>query len=172
MQLSVHHQLLPVQSLVHQLAPIWQNQLSSTPRSVFGEDKNVKVSSTEEKRHTDSQDTKPTTGSSKSKNSKGDWTVVSYERKSTGQQGRRGKPYDTCQFGYRHNNLRGGFVGRGKSGMREPDKWKGRHKGPLQRPYKSPRSQSEYEKEFPVHGKPRRLDRHKSPESRKSTQSK
>ena len=50
---------------------------SSAPRSVVGEDKTVKVSSAEEKRPIDSQDTKPTTGSSsKSENPKSDWTVV------------------------------------------------------------------------------------------------
>ena len=47
-------------------------------------------------------------------NLKSDWTVVSYKHKSTGQQGRRGKPYDKRQFGYKHNTPRGGFMSRGK----------------------------------------------------------
>ena len=150
---------------------------SSAPRSVVGEDKTVKVSSAEEKRPIDSQDTKPTTGSSsKSENPKSDWTVVSYKHKSTGQQRSRGKPYDKRQFGNRNTTPRGGFVSRGrKSGyvMREPDKWEGRHRSPLQRSYQSPSSQSEYEKEFPVPGRPRRHNEggRKSPEPGKSTQS-
>ena len=119
---------------------------SSAPRSDVGEDKTVKVSSAEEKRPIDSQDTKPTTGSSKSENPKSDWTVVSYKHKSTGQQGRRGNPYDRRQFGNRNTTPRGGFVSRGKKSgyvMREPDKWEGRHRSPLQRSYQSPSSQSE-----------------------------
>ena len=55
--------------------------------------------------------------------------------------------------------------------MREPDKWESRHRSPLQHSYQSPSSQSEYEKEFPVPGRPRRHNdgRCKTPELGKST---
>ena len=51
------------------------------------------------------------------------------------------------------------------------DKWEDWQRSPLEKSYQSLRGQAEYEKEFPVPGKPRRHNegKYKSPEVRKST---